>query len=126
WSVGKHGGRTNNYIANRSGQSVELWIKFSKLSEISGQYWFGVNPAHLENRNGGVVLLLGTHQQYICLPFSKLREMLEGSKNTKTGQKFQVKQKIGQTELQPAGIGGKWIDVTSYLNGEGLKRIGIN
>ena len=126
WSVGKHGGKAKRYDANRGGQSVELWIKFSKLSEVSGRYWFGVNPAHLENKYGGVILLLGTHKKYICLPFTKLHEMLEGSKNTAIGQKFLVRQKSGQVELQPAGIGGKWINVSSYLNGEGLKRIGIN
>lgn len=127
WSVWKHGGhgvRANHYDASRGGQSVELWIKFSKLSEVSGRYWFGMNPVHLENRNGGVILLLGTHKKYICLPFTKLHEMLEGSKITPTGQKFLVRQKSGQVELQPAG--GKWIQVTSYLNEEGLKRIGIN
>lgn len=126
WSVGKHGGKTKRYDANRGGQSVELWIKFSKLHEVLGRYWFGVNPAHLENRNGGVILLLGTHKKYICLPFTKLHEMLKGSKNTPTGQKFLVRQKSGQVELQPAGTGGKWINVTLYLNGEGLKKIGIN
>lgn len=130
WSVWKHEGhgvRTNHYGANRGGQSVELWIKFSKLSEVSRRYWFGVDPAYLENRNGGVILLLGTHKKYICLPFTKLHEMLEGSKNTRSGQKlFEVRQKSGQVELQPAGTGGKWINVTSYLNGEGLKIIGIN
>lgn len=129
WSVCKRGGRGvrgNHYGANRGGQNVDLWIKFSKLSEGSGRCWFGVNPAHLEKRNGGVILLLGTHQQYICLPFTKLREMLEGSKDTITGKKFLVRQKSGQVELQPTGTGGKWINVTSYLNEEGLKRIGIN
>ena len=127
WSVGKHGGKAKRYDANRGGQSVELWIKFSKLHEVLGRYWFGVNPAHLENRNGGVILLLGTHKKYICLPFTKLHEMLEGSKNTQAGQKeFLVRQEGGQVELQPAGTGGKWINVTSYLNGGGLKRIGID
>ncbi len=127
WSVGKHGGKIRSYDANRGGQSVELWIIFSKLHEVSERYWFGVNPDHLENRNGGVILLLGTHKKYICLPFTKLQEILEGSKNTRAGHKlFHVRQKSGQVELQPAGIGGKWINVTAYLNGEGLKRIGIN
>jgi len=130
WSVWKHEGhgvRTNRYDASRGGQSVELLIKFSKLSEVSGRYWFGVNPDHLENRNGGVILLLGTHKKYICLPFNKLHEMLEGSRKTRSGQKlFEIRQKSEQVELQPAGTGGKWINVTSYLNREGLKRVGIN
>jgi hypothetical protein len=126
WSVWKHGARGNHYGVNRGGQNVDLWIKFSKLSEVSGRYWFGVNPAYLENRNGGVILLLGTYQQYICLPFTKLREMLEGSKNTITGQKFVVRRESEKVELQPAGTGGKWINVTPYFNGEGLKAIGIN
>jgi hypothetical protein len=126
WSVENHGGKIKNYVANRGGHSVDLWIKFSKRSEVSGQYWFGINPDRLENKNGGVILLLGTHQQYICLPFINLLEMLEGSKNTVTGQKFQVRQNNGQVELQPAGIGGKWINVTPYYAEEGLERIGIN
>jgi hypothetical protein len=126
WSVQKQGGNNSNYIAKRSGYGAILWVKFSELSKVTGNYWFGVNPEHLENKNGGVVLLLGNHQQYVCLPFTKLHEMLEGSKNTKTGQKFQVKQKSGRVELQPAGLGGKWIDITPYLNGDGLKKIGIN
>jgi hypothetical protein len=126
WSFEREGGKTNIYIANRGGNSVGLWIKFSKLSEVTGNYWFGVNPDLLKNKDGGVILLLGTHQQYVCISFTKLHELLEGSKNTKTGQKFQIRQKGGRVELQPAGFGGKWIDVTSYLNGEGLKKIGIN
>ncbi len=126
WSVRKHGGRIRSYDANRGGQSFELWIIFSKFHEGGERYWFGVNPDHLGNRNGGVILLLGTHNKYICLPFDKLRDMLEGSKNTITGKKFLVRQKNGEVELQPAGIGGKWINVTEYLNEEGLKKIGIN
>ena len=123
WKRGGHGIRANQYDVNRGGQNAELWIKFSKLSEASGRYWFGVNPVHLENRNGWVVLLLGTHKKYICLPFTKLHGMLEGSKITPTGQKFLVREKSGQVELQPGG--GKWVNATSYLDGEGLKRIGI-
>lgn len=126
WSVENHGGKTRNYIANRGGHSVDIWIKFSKRSEVSGKYWFGVNPDRLQNKNGGVILLLGTHEQYVCLPFIKLLEMLEGSKNTITGQKFLVRQNSGQVELQPAGVGGKWINVTAYCGNEGLEKIGIN
>lgn len=126
WSVENHGGRANNCVAIRGGHRVDLWIKFSKLSEVSGKYWFGVNPDRLKNESGGVILLLGTHQHYVCLPFIKLFEMLEGSKNTVTGQKFQVRQNNGKVELQPAGIGGKWINVTPYYNGEGLEKIGIS
>lgn len=125
WSIEKLKGKGNNYLVSKGTTRINLWTKFSKLSDITGQYWFGVNPAYLNNENGGIVLILGTHDQYICMPFKKLRDMLEGSKNTKTGQKFQVREKNGRIELQPAGIGGDWIDVTQYTNRKGLERIGL-
>ena len=126
WFIEEHGRKPRIYLCNRGGKTVELWLKFSKRHEASGQYWFGLNADRLENKSGGVILLLDTHEHYVCLPFLKLREILEGAKNTETGQKFQIRQNGGQVELQPTGSNRKWFNVSSYYNGEGLQKIGIN
>ncbi len=125
WSVEHRHGRTNIYGASRGGDSVEIWIKFSVCHEATGKYWFGISPDGLKykaSQKGGVVLMLGVSDRYLCFPFSKLYELLKGATETRTGQKFQIQEKSSQFSIQPGGT-NNWIDVSASYND--LSSIGL-
>ncbi|MFC1933170.1 hypothetical protein ACFLXU_06065 [Chloroflexota bacterium] len=127
WSIAHKGGRLSRYIASRGDQRTNLWIKFSMYHEAVDSYWFGIGPEHLEsltNENGGVILLLGTSNRYICFPFAKLRELLRGATKAKTGQKFKVWERGEQVRLLPAGT-GEWTDITRFYGTQGLQEISL-
>ena len=95
-----------------------MWIKFSKLHETTGQYWFGISPGSLQskvNQKGGVILLLGNANHYLCLPFSKLYDLLQGATETETGQKFQIYEDSIKFSILPGGT-NNWIDISKYYN----------
>ena len=66
--------------------------------------------------------MLGSSDSYLCFPFSRLLELLEGATETKTGQKFQIQEKGGQYSMQPGGT-NKWIEVSTFH--KSLDSIGI-
>ena len=126
WSIGYKRGRTKTYWVSQRGQSVEMWLKFSACHEATGKYWFGIASEDLESRSsqeGGVVLMLGASNRYLCFPFAKLLELLRGATKTRTGQKFQVREESGRFAIQPGGT-NKWIDVSSSYNN--LSRIDLD
>jgi hypothetical protein len=121
WSVQRRQGRTKTYVVSSGNQSIEIWFKFSICHEATGQYWLGINPDDLKSRaikKGGVILLLGASDRYLCFSFPKLLEVLEGATDTKTGRKFQIRENSNQFFLQPAGT-NKWIDVSSFYKNLG-------
>ena len=116
WSMKKRQGRTKMYDVSNENQSLELWLKYSICHKATDKYWFGISPDDLKTREtqkGGVILLLGSSDHYLCFSFLKLKEILEGATNTKTGQKFQIREDETQLSLQPAGT-NKWIDVSTF------------
>jgi len=125
WSITRRSGRLNSYRVSRGGQTATLWIKFSMYHQAVDSYWFGIGPENLEsltNEGGGVILLLGTSDRYLCFPFTQLQELLRGATKAKTGQKFKVRERKGQIQLQPAGT-GEWIDVSSFFSSGDLRKI---
>jgi hypothetical protein len=126
WSVQKRRGRTKTYAISSGNQSLEIWLKFSVCHEMTGQYWFGISADDLKSRDikrGGVILLLGASDRYLCFSFPKLFEVLEGATDTKTGRKFQIRENGNQLYLQPAGT-NKWIDVSSFY--KNLSKVNLN
>jgi hypothetical protein len=126
WSIIPKSKR-QSYIASRKGQSVNLWFKFSRLHEFIGRYWFGINPKTLEEMSkekGGVILLLGTSSRYFCFTFTQLQRLLNGATETRTGQKFHIREHQGRWELLPAGT-GEWTDITRFYGTQGLREIGL-
>ena len=126
WSVDHIQGRTKTYEVSRGDKRVELWLKFSVCNDPTGRYWFGIAPEDLNarrSRKGGVIILLGASDRYLCFPFAKLLELLNGSTNTRTGQKFHILEKSGHFSMLPVGT-GEWIEVSSYYGN--LSIIGLD
>ena len=127
WSISYTHKRANIHIASRMGESINLWTKFSRHHERPDGYWFGITPDSLAvmiNEKGGVALLLGTPNDYVCFSFKKLQELLHGATPAKTGQKFYIRKRGGKVELLPIGT-DQWIDVSPFVGTDGLKGIGL-
>ncbi len=126
WSIIRKSKR-QSYIASRKGQSVSLWLKFSRFHENFGRYWLGINPKTLEQMSkekGGVILLAETSSRYFCFTFAQLRRLLNGATETPTGQKFHIRGRNGLWELLPVGT-GEWTDITRFYGTQGLREIGL-
>lgn len=127
WSISSTHKRPNIYVASRMSESIKLWIKFSSQEERTGQYWFGITPdslAVMTGERGGIVLLLGTPNDYICFPFKQLQALLNGATKAKTGQKFNIRKRGNIVEFLPTGT-GQWIDITQFVADDGLNSIGL-
>jgi hypothetical protein len=126
WSVSNGQGGKTIYNASRGNQNTEIQLIFSKYYEASDNYWFGIDPGSLENRSsqkGGVVIILGAMDRYLCLPFAKLLQLLKGSNKTRVGRwEFHVREKSGQFYFHPLKTDA--VNVSSFYND--LSKIGLN
>lgn len=127
WSISSTHKRANIHICNRMGESINLWTKFSRYYERQNKYWFGITPdslAVMVNEKGGVILLLGTPNDYVCFSFKKLQELLLEATPARTGKKFDIRKRGGKIELLPIGT-NQWVDVSLFVGANGLKGIGL-